>query len=191
MWKQNGQRSPCRPPSSTARKDATVAVALAEAMAKGIPGATVHVIVGEGHFANGPAPAGPSTTVKQASLEVTMRIEHSGSFGKMGLDLEARQRSLGVQLPQVGLGELDQLRTLAGQDGPGRVQGEALDLAVGELGRQRQFLPGGGHVDQGRAVVVECPAQRVVQLAGLLDPDAEQPDARAIAARSGLSRVVP
>lgn len=30
-----------------------MAVALAEAMAKGIPGATVHVIVGEGHFANG------------------------------------------------------------------------------------------------------------------------------------------
>jgi hypothetical protein len=64
-----------------------VAVALAEAMAKGIPGATVHVIVGEGHFANGPAPAGPSTTVKQAGLELTTRIEHSGSFGKMVLIL--------------------------------------------------------------------------------------------------------
>lgn len=53
MWKGNGQRSPCRPPSSTARKHATVAVALAEAKAKGIPGATVHVIVGEGHLASG------------------------------------------------------------------------------------------------------------------------------------------
>jgi len=33
-------------------KDATVPVALADAMAKGIPGATLHIIAGEGHFAN-------------------------------------------------------------------------------------------------------------------------------------------
>ena len=33
-------------------KDATVPVALADVMAKGIPGATMHVIPGEGHFAN-------------------------------------------------------------------------------------------------------------------------------------------
>ena len=37
-------------------KDATVPVALADAMAKGIPGATLHVIAGEGHFANVQAP---------------------------------------------------------------------------------------------------------------------------------------
>ena len=33
-------------------KDATVPVALAEALAKGIPGAVMHIIPGEGHFAN-------------------------------------------------------------------------------------------------------------------------------------------
>ena len=33
-------------------KDATVPVALADAMAKEIPGATLHVVAGEGHFAN-------------------------------------------------------------------------------------------------------------------------------------------
>jgi pimeloyl-ACP methyl ester carboxylesterase len=33
-------------------KDATVPVALAEAMAKAIPGASLHIIAGEGHFAN-------------------------------------------------------------------------------------------------------------------------------------------
>ncbi|MGA9360291.1 MAG: alpha/beta hydrolase [Mycobacterium sp.] len=33
-------------------KDATVPVALADALAKGIPGATIHILPGEGHFAN-------------------------------------------------------------------------------------------------------------------------------------------
>lgn len=33
-------------------KDATVPVALAEALAKGIRGATIHILPGEGHFAN-------------------------------------------------------------------------------------------------------------------------------------------
>ncbi len=33
-------------------KDATVPVAFAEALAKGIPGAVMHIIAGEGHFAN-------------------------------------------------------------------------------------------------------------------------------------------
>ena len=33
-------------------KDATVPVALAEALAKGIRGATIHILAGEGHFAN-------------------------------------------------------------------------------------------------------------------------------------------
>ena len=37
-------------------KDATVPVALADAMAKGIPGATLHIIAGQGHFANVQAP---------------------------------------------------------------------------------------------------------------------------------------
>jgi 3-oxoadipate enol-lactonase len=37
-------------------KDATVPVAVGEAMAKGIPGATMHIIAGEGHFANVQAP---------------------------------------------------------------------------------------------------------------------------------------
>ena len=33
-------------------KDATVPVALADALAKGIRGATIHILPGEGHFAN-------------------------------------------------------------------------------------------------------------------------------------------
>ena len=45
-----------------------------------------------------------------------------------------------VEFAQVGLGELDEIFPSAGQHGPGRVQGETLDLAVGELGRERQFL---------------------------------------------------
>ena len=57
---------------------------------------------------------------------------------------------LEVEFPQVGPGEFDELVAVAGQDGPGRVQREALDLLVGELGRQREFVPGGGDVDQRR-----------------------------------------
>ncbi len=54
--------------------------------------------------------------------------------------------------------------SLPGRDGPGPVEGEAVDLAVGEPGRQRQLVPGGGHLDQRRAVVPERLPQRVFQL---------------------------
>ena len=58
----------------------------------------------------------------------------------------ARRRGLttsfSLYLTQVGLGELDELGSLAGQDGARRVEGEPLDLPVGQLGRQGEFLPG-------------------------------------------------
>ena len=58
----------------------------------------------------------------------------------MAYSRAARRRGLfDFELAQVGLGQLDQFFAAAGQDGPGRVQGEALDLAVGELGRQGQL----------------------------------------------------
>ena len=47
---------------------------------------------------------------------------------------------------------------------------------AGELGRDRQLLAGGDHVDQRRAVVRERRAQRVLELAGVLDADAVKPD---------------
>ena len=62
---------------------------------------------------------------------------------------------LDVQVAQVALGQVDELLSLPGQDGPGRIQREALDLAVGELGRQRELVAVGADIDQGRAVVLE------------------------------------
>jgi hypothetical protein len=63
--------------------------------------------------------------------------------------------SFGRQHVQVRLRELDQLFPAAGQDCPGRVQGQALDLAESELGRQGELVPGRADVDQGRPVVLE------------------------------------
>ena len=98
-----------------------------------------------------------------------------------------RLRSFGRQFAQVRLGELDEFFSAAGQDRPGRVQGEALDLAEGELGRQGEFLPGGVDVDQGLPVVPERGSQRVLEFVGLGYGRAEQPGWPAPAARSSLS----
>jgi hypothetical protein len=64
-----------------------VAVALAEAMAKGIPGATVHVIVGEGPLRQRPGPGRPEHDREASWSGADYAIEHSGSFGKMVLIL--------------------------------------------------------------------------------------------------------
>jgi hypothetical protein len=92
------------------------------------------------------------------------------------LQCRVRCRHLDLEVPQVGLCKLDELLSSSGQDGPGRIERETLDLATGELGRQRQFLAGGAHLDQGRAIVGERLPQRTLKLFGPVHPRAEQPD---------------
>src|SRR5215467_832108 len=58
----------------------------------------------------------------------------------------ARERSSDLEVAQIGPGQFDEFGSLPGQDGPGGVQREALDLTVAELGRQRQLIPVGAHV---------------------------------------------
>ena len=74
------------------------------------------------------------------------------------------QAWLGRQLAEVCLRKLDEFFSAAGPDRPGRVQGEALDLAEGELRRQGELLPGRADVGQGRPVVAERPSQRVLEM---------------------------
>jgi hypothetical protein len=88
--------------------------------------------------------------------------------------VEVGRGSFSLELPQVGLGQLDELGSLAGQDGPAGLEDEALYLAVRELGRQGQLVAGGADVHQGRAVVLERRAQRALQIASLLHPLAVQ-----------------
>jgi hypothetical protein len=88
--------------------------------------------------------------------------------------VEVGRGSFSLELPQVGLGQLDELGSLAGQDGPAGLEDEALYLAVRELGRQGQLVAGGADVHQGRAVVLERRAQRTLQIASLLHPLAVQ-----------------
>jgi hypothetical protein len=65
-----------------------------------------------------------------------------GSEGscRTGGDIVCQLESVGCQFAQVRLRELNKFFSAAGQDGPGRVQGEALDLAEGE---GQQLLPAG------------------------------------------------
>ena len=60
---------------------------------------------------------------RRSTLLIVDCLRARGSYCADGLPL-----LLDLQLAQVGLGELDELVALPGQDGPGRVQGEALDL---------------------------------------------------------------
>src|SRR5271165_727881 len=108
--------------------------------------------------------AGPGLTANPEQDQLS-------ASGKLGKDLAQLSwasaiPSFDVEFAQVGRGELDKFFPASGQDGPGRVQGEALDLAVAELGRQRQLMTGGVDLDEGRAVVSERCPERVLQLAG-------------------------
>jgi hypothetical protein len=96
---------------------------------------------------------------------------------------------LRLELPQVGLGQLDDLGSATGQDRPGRVQGESLDLAVVQLGRQGELVPGGADVDQGGAVVGEGGAEGVLELLGPLDPFGVQADGAGDADEIGVVKV--
>jgi hypothetical protein len=55
------------------------------------------------------------------------------------------------------------------------IQREALDLAAGQLGRQRELVAVGADIDQGRAVVREGRAQRILKFACRVDARPEQP----------------
>jgi len=66
-------------------------------------------------------------------IELTLLFPYGDALTALGRTREAadRRRLFDLELPQVGPGELDELFAAAGQDRPGRVQAEALDMAVG------------------------------------------------------------
>ena len=117
-------------------------------------------------------------------------MEQGGSLHR-GFHFKSIRRRRKASAPQVDVGEIDEFARAGIEPSLHYQHPEMIDLVSSCLRWHREFLARSHDIHQRRAVVGERRRQRILQLAGLSTRTPNSPAARAIAAKSGLSRSVP